>query len=155
MRTEPETAFDGFYRRTWDEVYRAVWVTFRDADLAAEAVDEAMARALARWDQVSGYDNPAGWVYRVAVNWAKTRLRRRQREHSQPVEPALVPEIVPPASEVGEAVRRLPLAQRQVVVLRVYWDWSEADTAAVLGVRPGTVKSRLSRALTRLREELG
>lgn len=79
--TEVEAgSFEGFYRSSWDEVYRAVWVTIRDADLAAEATDEAMARAFQRWDQVRGYTNVWGWVYRVAVNWAITRLRRCTRD---------------------------------------------------------------------------
>ena len=52
------------------------------------------------------------------------------------------------------AVNRLPEEQRLVVVCRFILDLSEAETASVLGLRPGTVKSRLSRALDRLREEV-
>jgi RNA polymerase sigma-70 factor (ECF subfamily) len=48
------------------------------------------------------------------------------------------------------ALDRLAVDQRAVVVLRYYLDWSEARTAAALGIAPGTVKSRLSRALDRL-----
>jgi RNA polymerase sigma-70 factor (ECF subfamily) len=51
-----------------------------------------------------------------------------------------------------ELVEALPEDQRLVVALRTFLDLSELETAAVLGVRPGTVKSRLSRALERLRE---
>ena len=53
-----------------------------------------------------------------------------------------------------QAVNRLPEDQRLVVVCRFILDLSEAETASVLGLRPGTVKSRLSRALDRLREEV-
>jgi DNA-directed RNA polymerase specialized sigma24 family protein len=145
--------FDAFYKTKWDDVYRAMWVTFRDADLAAEATDEAMTRAYQHWSRVCTYRNPAGWVYRVATNWAHNRLRRRRLERNRR-QPARV--VGPPeASGVVEAVGRLPMPQRQVVVLRLVLDWSESETAEALEIKAGTVKSRLSRALTRLREELG
>jgi RNA polymerase sigma-70 factor (ECF subfamily) len=53
-----------------------------------------------------------------------------------------------------DAVERLPEEQRLVVTCRFFLDLSEAETAAVLGVRKGTAKSRLSRALARLRAEV-
>jgi len=145
--------FEVFYRNAWGDVYRAVWVTFRDADLACEAVDEAMARAFQHWSKVAGYQNSRGWVYRVAVNWAKNRVKRtaRERRWVATQRGELVEGVG--VSSIGDAVRGLPLAQRQVVVLRLLMDWSEADTAAALGVPVGTVKSRLNRALVHLREE--
>jgi RNA polymerase sigma-70 factor (ECF subfamily) len=145
--------FEVFYRGAWDDVYRAVWVTFRDADLACEAVDEAMVRAFQHWSKVAGYQNPRGWVYRVAVNWAKNRLKRtgHERRWLATERPDGVEEVA--VTNTAEAVRVLPLGQRQVVVLRLLMDWSEAETAAALGVPVGTVKSRLNRALVRLREE--
>lgn len=146
--------FEPFYRSAWDEVYRAVWVTFRDADLAREAVDEAMTRAFQHWTKVATYENPAGWVYRVAVNWATNRVRKRQRERIYRSTQRPVSHELSTPTDIGDAVRRLPLAQRQVVVLRLLLDWSVRDTAAALGLREGTVKSRLSRALQYLRKEL-
>jgi RNA polymerase sigma-70 factor (ECF subfamily) len=144
--------FDAFYKATWSDVYRALWVTFRDSDLAQEATDEAMTRAYQHWSRVRSYRNPAGWVYRVGANWAHNRLRRRrlERDRREPAPTARPPE----PSGVAEAVRRLPLPQRQVVVMRLLLDWSELDTAEALDIKPGTVKSRLSRAVARLREEL-
>jgi RNA polymerase sigma-70 factor (ECF subfamily) len=59
-----------------------------------------------------------------------------------------------PDPTVSQALGRLSVEQRAVVVLRVVHDWSERDTAFALGVPVGTVKSRLSRALERLREDL-
>lgn len=77
--------FEDFYRVSSVEVYRTLTVVLRDADLAQEAMDEAKTRAFARWSKVRGYGNPAGWVYRVALNGARSRLRRRNRE--VPVDP--------------------------------------------------------------------
>ena len=56
---------------------------------------------------------------------------------------------------IAAAIARLPLDQRSVVVLRYYLDWSTEEVAEALGVAPGTVKSRLHRALRRLESSLG
>ena len=145
--------FEEFYAADWERIYRALAVTLRNPDLAAEATDEAMTRAYQRWGLVRAYHNPTGWVYRVALNWARSRLRRHSREHAgdgreSAYEPAL------PEPEVHRAIASLPDHHREVVVLRYLLDWSEGDIAAALGVPAGTVKSRLNRALSRLREEL-
>ena len=148
--------FEGFYRNRWDELYRALAVTLRDPDLAREAVDEAMVRAFERWRQVRASDNPSGWVYRVALNWALDQLRRRARESKRNATAPFGSPWVPPVPEpeIVEALGRLSVEQRAVVLLRVVYDWSEQEVSAVLGVPVGTVKSRLSRALKRLRQEL-
>ncbi len=71
------TDFDVFYRSEHAPLHRALAMTLGDSDLAAEAIDEAMVRVYQRWAVVSRYDNAAGWVYRVALNWAVSRLRLR------------------------------------------------------------------------------
>jgi RNA polymerase sigma-70 factor, ECF subfamily len=150
--------FSAFYRQSWVEIYRPLVATLRDPDLAAEAVDEAMERAYARWSKVSSLSNPEGWIYRVAYRWGVDRLRRRS------VERRLLPRLStgPTMGEIptvepllGGALSALPIDQRAVVVLACAFDWSEADIADALRIRPGTVKSRLHRGLARLREELG
>lgn len=147
-------SFDAFYRRERAPLFRALALTLGDADLAADAVDEAMARAYQRWGTVSRYDNAAGWVYRVALNWAISSLRRRRRWVPGPVDGSVgEPQLPDPL--LAEAVRSLPVAQRSVVVLRFHLDWSLEQIAVALGVPVGTVKSRLHRALTTLRETLG
>jgi RNA polymerase sigma-70 factor (ECF subfamily) len=57
--------------------------------------------------------------------------------------------------ELLEAVERLPEGQRTAIFYRYFLELSEAEAAAAMGTRPGTVKSRLSRALKRLEAELG
>lgn len=147
-------SFESFYRVQWLPVFRAVAVGLNDADLAREATDEAMVRAYERWRAVSGMSNPEGWVFRVAMNWAASRLRRRKLRVRE-----IAPEGVsypPEPTEPGlaRAVKALPRKQRDVVIARYLLDLSEAETAKALDIPVGTVKSRLSRALTSLREEL-
>ena len=151
------TSFEDFYRLSWSTVYRPLVATLGEADLACEAVDEAMVRAFARWDSIRGKDNPEGWVYRVAYRWAIDRLRRRRRLR------ALLPRLrsvdhsdeynVEPGLEAALSV--LSIEQRSVVVLACAFEWSESEIAEALAIRPGTVKSRLHRGLARLRKEIG
>lgn len=148
--------FETFFQRAHDDVYRALVLTIGDAELAADAVQEALSKAYQRWHEVGAYANPTGWVYRVALNWSRSWFRRRARELALVRRPdgplAELPEPTDPT--VSRAVRALPLPQRSVVILRLYLDWSVAEVATALDVSPGTVKSRLARALARLREHL-
>lgn len=146
--------FESFYRACWSEVYRPLALTLRDPDLAREAVDEAMIRAYRRWRMVRGYRNQTGWVYRVAFNWAVSRLRKTSREvHGAAPVDASRSDDAPPV-DLYEALARLDLKHRSVVVLRYLLDWPESAIAESLGIPRGTVKSRLNRALSKLRKEL-
>lgn len=153
---DPDDGFEAFYPAYVDRVHRALTLSLGDDDLAREATDEAMLRAYARWGRVRRLDNPAGWVYRVGLNWATSWWRKLRRER-----PAVTddqhpgtPGVDPTALAARAALNRLPLTQRTVVVCRVLLDLSTAETAAVLDLPTGTVKSRLARALETLRAEL-
>jgi DNA-directed RNA polymerase specialized sigma24 family protein len=153
--TGSEESFEAFYRGQVDTVYRALAVTLVDPHLAREAADEAMVRAYAAWSRVGTYDNPAGWAYRVGLNWATSRWRRVRREVPLRERPSAVVDAPDPAAgDALAALRRLGLGQRAVVVCRVLLDLSVWETAEVLGIAVGTVKSRLARALAELRADL-
>lgn len=115
-----------------------------------------MVRAYARWDRVRQLNNPAGWVYRVGLNWATSWWRKLRRERPPVAHHRQLATAGPdPAALAARtALDRLPLAQRTVVVCRVLLDLSTEEAAAVLGIPEGTVKSRLARALTALRTTL-
>lgn len=149
-----QQSFEDFYRRHRDRLWRALAVTLRNTHLASEAIDEAMTRAFERWDTVAGYDNPAGWCYRVGLNWATSRLRKASRESvGDSIERSYVDEeVADPA--ITAALHRLSVNHREVIVMRYLLDWPIADIAAALDVPPGTVKSRLHRAVEHLDELL-
>ncbi len=147
--------FDAFFRSHRDEIARALAFTVGSTQLAEDAVDEAMARAFQRWNVVGQYESPAGWVYRTALNWARSwrrsafrRARREERvaRRDRPIEGS--PDDRP---DLQRALQGLSIDQRAVVVLRHYCDWSVTETADALGVSEGTVKSRTARALDALR----
>ena len=138
-------SFEDFYRATRPDVARALSLALGDVDLALEATDEAMARAYERWPSVAGLDRPQGWVYRVAMNWALSVLRRRRRSKHRLYDPAdTAVAIADP--EVHAALGELDVKHRTVIVCRHLLGWSVAETAVALKIREGTVKSRLHRA---------
>ena len=147
-------SFDAFYRTHHDRLYGVLVLSLRNPIVAREALDEAMTRAFERWDKIAEYDRPDHWVLRVALNWATSWWRKTHREvYELLVEPAVEDGL--PEPEVAAALSRLPVKLRIVVVARLYLDWPTEVTATALGIPAGTVKSRLSRALRRLSEELG
>lgn len=144
--------FEAFWSRERDRLYRAVALTVGDAGLAAEAVDEAMARAFERWERVGGYQQPAGWVYRVAVNWARSWRRKLARRPTRPRETLDGAQWDPVGEvELAQELAGLDRKHRQVVVARYYLQLTPTEIAELLALPVGTVKSRLHRALDTLR----
>lgn len=147
--------FPDFYRVNHQPIFRALASTLRDAELAREATDEAMTRAFQRWGSVSEYSNPPGWVYRVGLNWARSRLRKQTRETLEEAPPEVGVHQPLPDPDVDAALRDLPVDARALVVLRHLMDWSYEEIAASLGIPVGTAKSRLHRTMADLRSRLG
>lgn len=159
--------FDDFYRAEVDGLYRALTLALGSADLASEAVDEGMARAYQHWPKVSAHQNPAGWVYRVSLNWAISRLRKRNRERLNEDWSAMASggpqSFLAGAGNIGSysldvdlvrALSNLSVDARSAVILRHLFGWSTAETAEAMGIKEGTLKSKLARALAQLRFEL-
>jgi RNA polymerase sigma factor (sigma-70 family) len=149
--------FAAFFSANRNGLVRALSMTLGDSNLAAEAIDEAMTRAVQRWSKVSTYSKPQAWVYRVAYNWATSRFRRikRDREYAPRIaqpESSVDPEFDP---SIEEALATLSDDHRSVLVLRYFYDWDVQATADALEISPGTVKSRTSRALDMMAVRLG
>jgi len=146
-------SFDRFYEGCHVKMFRALVLVLGDRNLAAEAMDESFARAFERWESVGGYRNPEGWVYRVALNWSRSQLRKRHREVVGLVGDSVYePRVGDP--EVLEAVEALRFKYRAVIVCRFFLDWSIDQTAEALRIPAGTVKTRQHRAVSRLRKSL-
>jgi RNA polymerase sigma-70 factor (sigma-E family) len=129
-----------------------------DAHLAEDVVQQALTKLYAAWSRVSRADDVDAYARRVVVNAHLDEVRRPWRRE-RPVE-AGPDRPVPPGLGVEEtdalwsALRGLAPGQRRVVVLRHYLGLSVDETAADLGISPGTVKSQTADALTRLRAAL-
>jgi RNA polymerase sigma-70 factor (ECF subfamily) len=136
---------------------------------AAEAEDAAQEAVLKAWRGLRRFqtDRPfRPWLLRIVANEARNRRRgagRRARlaalvaRHEAPAGAAPSPEELAVAGDehrrLVAALGRLPENARLVLACRYLLGLSEAETASALGVRPGTVKSRVSRALELLREQ--
>jgi RNA polymerase sigma factor (sigma-70 family) len=141
--------FDEFYSSEHPRVLAAMTLVAGSLDPAREATDEAFARALDRWDRVRDMAAAGGWVYRVALNVLRRRMRRAALERRLL---ARQPEAVMPAAavEIWDLVRDLPERQRTAVVLRYVADLPEREVAAAMGIARGTVSATLVAARTRL-----
>ena len=156
-------AFDELVRRHQRaalQVATAVAGSSRAADAAQEGFVRAF-RKLHQFDDTRGAFRP--WLLRIVANAARNELRRLDRHRRIDMTVAALavagPEDDPGAAlarreELGAAMASLSADDRLVLGLRWWAELTEAEMADVLDVAPGTVKSRLSRAMARLRAEL-
>ena len=140
--------FETWYLREHPKVVAALTWVAGDPHVAADATDEAFARAYANWRRVERMSSPGGWVYRVAVNVVHRRMRRAALERRVLEPPAEVARVVD--REIWAVVQQLPERQRVAVVLRYLLDLPEQEVAMAMGISRGTVASALAAARRRL-----
>jgi DNA-directed RNA polymerase specialized sigma24 family protein len=136
-RSGDREAFGMLVARHQQVAFRTAYVICGDE--AEDATQEAFVKAYR-----------ALWRFRRGAPWRREHLAAQAAAATPPRPP--MPDYT--AAELTAALDRLEAPHREVVLLRHVLELSEAETAAALGCRPGTVKSRLSRGLARLREEL-
>ncbi|HEX5090797.1 MAG TPA: SigE family RNA polymerase sigma factor [Nocardioides sp.] len=157
---QESTPFDGWVAARGPALLKLAYTLTGNAADAEDVVQEALARALPRWERISRVDNVDAYVRRMVVN-AHTSWWRRFRRREAPVElvreQVVVAEAVPPdeRARLWRACQRLPEAQRTAIVLRYYEQLEYAEIAELTGVREGSVRSRVSRGLSALREAMG
>ncbi|MGQ0468013.1 MAG: SigE family RNA polymerase sigma factor [Sporichthyaceae bacterium] len=135
---------------------RVAYLVCGDWHRAEDIVQTALANVYARWERIRREEGPEGYAHRAVVN-AAIDERRRPWRRERPLE--FLPERAAPEADgitlsVLEALATLPPRQRAVVVLRFVEDLDVEQTACLLGISPGTVKSQTSKALANLREHL-
>jgi len=153
---EPAAAapdFDDAYPALFRAAYRVAYRLLGDREDAADAAQEACARACVRWRRLVRGGDPTPWVVRVAGNLAIDRWRKRRTAASHPV-PASTPALTPDRVDLHRALDTLSKRQREVIVLRYFADLPETAVADALGCSVGTVKTHASRALASLRSTL-
>lgn len=151
------------HRAEYAPLVRLATVVLGDAGLAEQVVQDAFVKLALRWRGLRGLDNPVAYLRSVVLNGCRSALRHqrvRDRHGTRLIatggRPAAGggPEAVVLAGErhdeVVAALRRLPLRQREALVLRFYLDLPEAEMAATMGVAPGSVKTHLHRGLAAL-----
>lgn len=145
--------WERLYREAFPRVYRALLAGRGDPDSALDALHDAFAEGLRR--PPKRHDNLEGWLFRVA-----TRMARRHRPWSVGRFAAnqAAPDEIEGALNRMEATRllqRLTVRQREIVLAHYYLGLTHAETAAALGIRPGTVSATMAKALGRMRSAQG
>jgi RNA polymerase sigma-70 factor (ECF subfamily) len=151
-------AFDEFYVGTRGRLVHQLYALTANTADAQECVQEAYARAWQRWSRVSGYDDPEAWVRTVARRIATSRWRKagnRLTAYRRHGEPPPVPGPEPDTVALVSALRRLPEAQREALVLHHLCGRSVQEIADEARVPVGTIKARLSRGRAALAPLLG
>jgi RNA polymerase sigma-70 factor, ECF subfamily len=153
-------AFEELFYRHHRQLYRLAVMTSGNPDDAADALQDALLSAHRTAGSFRHNAAVSSWLYRIVVNACLDRLRRHKThpttelkddncpigDHSSRVDTAIM---------VERALMRLPVEQRAAVVAVDMQGYSVAETARMLGIAEGTVKSRCSRARARLAEVLG
>jgi RNA polymerase sigma-70 factor (ECF subfamily) len=157
-------AFAELVRRHRDRMWAVALRTLRDPEEAADALQEAFISAFRAASSFRAESQVTTWLHRIVVNACLDRVRRRQARPTVPL-----PEAGPgePAADgdamadretklvVAEALAMLPEEQRVPIVLVDVEGYSVADTARLLGIAEGTVKSRCARGRVKLAKVLG
>ena len=147
--------FESFVDARRDALLRTAYLLTGDHHEAEDLVQTTLLKVVPRWNRIG--DRPEQYVRTVLARESVNRWRRRRwREVSTYVLPETVQHEgsdIEDRLTLLEDLRRLSPRQRAVLVLRYFDDLSEADTAAVLGISVGTVKSHSREALARLRHQ--
>lgn len=144
---KPELSFIDLYHESYGSMVRLAFALTGSRAGAEDLVQDVFVRVHAKWSRVQ---EPRAYLKRSVVNACSSAQRRRVRERRalQAVESS----VELGADELFDALERLPYRQRAAIVLRFYEGLPDADVAAALGCRVGTVASLVHRGLAELRK---
>jgi RNA polymerase sigma-70 factor (sigma-E family) len=158
---DKDTEFESYMAARQPSLLRTAYLLTGDIHTAEDLVQIALAKLYLSWDRVQQRELVDGYVRRILVNEHNSLWRRAWRRRE--VTTGYIPEQATPHREADDGrnaalwdfVQTLPRKQRAAIVLRYYEQLSEAETAEVLGVSVGTIKSQTSRAVASLRARIG
>jgi RNA polymerase sigma factor (sigma-70 family) len=148
--------FDAFYRDTFARVARAAALVARDPGTGQELAQEAFFRVYERWDGLDSVEHARRFAYRVAINLAKSHLRKHVRVRLSGLEPRSRETAVATDTwaDLSDALGALSRRQRASVVLVDYVGLDATESGEVLGISPATVRAHLMRGRRALRAAL-
>ena len=161
MDAQAREAFRDYVAARSPALLRTAYLLAGSRADAEDLLQTALAKTYLAWDRIREREALDGYVRRVMVNTQTSWWRRRKVDEyatDSPPERSATRDAGDDLAlhdALWTALAGLPKRQRAMVVLRYYEDVSEAETAQVLGVSVGTVKSTTSRALTKLRDTAG
>jgi RNA polymerase sigma-70 factor (ECF subfamily) len=158
LEADRTAAFEGLVDAQYARLYGGLCLITRDRSEAEDVIQEAYLRVWERWDQVVEMDDPAGYLFRTAMNlW-----RKRRRRASLAVRRAM--RLAPASDELAEvearevvvhALAALTERQRAAVVLVDLLDQTSEEAADLLGITPPTVRVLVSKGRAALKRNAG
>jgi len=158
-RRERDDEFAAYMAARQPSLLRTAYLLTGDRHAAEDLVQTAFAKLYLAWDKVERREAIDGYVRRILVNehtslWRRGWKRNEVAAGDPPEQDVRDRHDEGDVAAVWAFVQTLPRKQRAVIVLRYYEDLSEAETARVLGISVGTVKSQASRALAAMRSRV-
>ena len=152
VSTPATPGFEDFVAARSSALLRTAYLLTRDHGLAEDLLQTSLTKAYLSWGRIEGNAEP--YVRRILVNTYSSWWRRKwngERPSDELPDQVDHDERIGETGDLWDALGRLPRRQRAVVVLRYFEDLTEAQTADLLGIAIGTVKSQTSKALASLR----
>jgi RNA polymerase sigma-70 factor (sigma-E family) len=158
VSTAESADFEAFFRNEYDHLFQAAFLLTGSRHEADDIAQEALLRAFERWDRVRDMDSPAGYVYRVALNLDRSRMRKvavraRRIFASVPIDDPSTAVVA--SQQVLHALANLPRGQREAIVLTGWLGMDAEEAGRVLGIDASSVRGRLHRGRAALRTLLG
>jgi RNA polymerase sigma-70 factor (sigma-E family) len=158
---DAERAVTTLYGQHYRTLVRLAALLVRDVATAEEVVQESFLAMHGSWRRLRDTEKALSYLRQSVVNRSRSVLRHRVVvDRNAPAAPPAAPSAEQGAitelerSAVVSALRRLPLRQREALVLRYYLDLSEAQIASAMGISRGAVKSHTARGMSSLRTVL-
>ncbi|HKP51696.1 MAG TPA: sigma-70 family RNA polymerase sigma factor [Chloroflexia bacterium] len=164
-RTGDEAAWEMLVREHQEPIFRLAYLLLGDSHEAEDVAQDTFIRAFRALHTFDIARSMRPWLLTIASNLARNKMRSLSRylaalRRNARLEPAVADPAVSPgersaqqweANTLWQAVRRLKTHEQEVVYMRYFLELSEVEMASALQVAPGTIKSRLHRAIAQLR----
>jgi RNA polymerase sigma factor (sigma-70 family) len=150
-------SFEELFAEHHTRLYRAIYLIVGSTHEAEELMQDAFLAVWERWDRVAAMDDPAGYLYRAALNSTRSRFRRlqlaakRTLSLGEPEDPFAAADL---RDQVVRSIRELPERQRAALVLLDLLDLRSEEAAKVLRITPATVRSLASHARATLKHSM-
>jgi RNA polymerase sigma-70 factor (ECF subfamily) len=156
---DPATQFEALYEREYTSVFRSILGIVLDSAMAEDLAQETFIRAYRARLKYKPTAPPGAWLHRIAVNLAISHLRRQRLARMLPGRLYTPPEgrdydAADARSVVTGALGVLTPKLRAAVMLHFYQGFTRDEVAQILGIPPGTVASRMAKAIALMRKKL-
>ena len=153
-----ESSFEDFFERYHRRLFAGLCLVTGSRDEAEDVMQEAFLQVWQRWDRVSGMDQPAGYLFRTAMNLTRKRGRRAALALKRAAGLAPEPDAfaqVDDRDELIRAMQELAPRERAAIVLTALEEYSSREAGEMLGIADSTVRVLAGRARISMRSSIG